>query len=425
MFGLQYMMMRYLSGVRVTPDNIAEGREYAIAQFGTDRYFNAAMWQHIVDAHGGRLPLEIKAVPEGTAIPVSNVMLTVVNTDPVCYQLTNHTETLLSQLWYPSTVASLSHEVYKMLHHYWTATCDSLDGIQFGLHDFGYRGATSQESAALGGAGHLLTFHGTDTIIGMKLARKFYAASLNPSDLLGLSVAATEHSVMTSWGESREEELFTRLLKKYPEGILSVVIDSYDYRRFVQTYAKNQKLMILARNGQVVFRPDSGDPISVTLDVIESLAAIFGYTTNNKGYKVLNPKVGVLWGDGLNYLKIRDILHAMQAAGWAASNFVFGMGGGLLQKVDRDVQRFAFKCSAQDRNNIWYDIQKNPLDTTKKSKAGRLKLELTKEGGLWRTVRIEDGDPNQPDMLRTCFRDGLILELDPFWQLQARLARAA
>lgn len=170
-----------------------------------------------------------------------------------------------------------------------------------------------------------------------------------------------------------EEYIFSQLLDLYPQGILSVVIDSYDYMNFIKM-SGNYKDKIINRNGKVVFRPDSGDPIAVTLDVINELNTIFGHTVNSKGYKQLYSKVGVLWGDGIDYQGIRNILFALKNAGWSSSNIVFGMGGALLQKVNRDIQRFAFKSSAQCRDGKWYNVNKKPVDTTKVSKAGKMKL---------------------------------------------------
>jgi nicotinamide phosphoribosyltransferase len=399
-FGLQYFLKEYLAGKVVTRDNIEFAAELSKAHFGCDNMFNRDMWERILNRHSGRLPVMIKAVPEGTPVPVSNVLFTVVNMDPLCAPLTNHLETLLSQVWASSTVATLSYEIYKLIEYYREAT-GSRDGIKFGLHDFGYRGVSSVESAGIEGAGHLVNFLGTDTVKAMETAIEYYGAKM---DGLAYSVPATEHSVMTSLGREGEQRLFGDLLKKYPTGILSVVIDSYDYRRFVNEIALRYKDEILARNGKVVFRPDSGDPQSVTLEVLDGLNKIFGSTVNSKGYIELNPKVGVLWGDGIDYDGIRGILFAMRSHKYSANNIVFGMGGGLLQKINRDVQRFAMKSSAQSRNGTWYDISKEPLDSSKTSKKGLLKL-----------VKLDNGDyfttgPHNTlkDELQMVFLDGEI-----------------
>ena len=401
-FGLQYFLKEYLEGKVVTREGIEWAARLSKAHFGSDNMFNRGMWEHILNKHDGNLPVIIKAVPEGTAIPINNALMTVINTDPLCAPLTNHLETLLSQVWAGCTTATLSYEVYKLLEHYRNET-GSLDFIKFGLHDFGFRGVSSVESAGVEGAGHLINFQGTDTVKAMEVAMEYYNA---PLDGLAYSVPATEHSVMTAQGKDGEEALFGDLLRKYPEGILSVVIDSYDYKRFVNEIARKYKDVILARKGKVVFRPDSGEPNTVTLDVLNGLYDVFGGTKNDKGYIELNSKVGMLWGDGLDYDGIRSILFTMRNNGYSTNNIVFGMGGGLLQKINRDVQRFAFKSSAQCRNGIWHDIFKQPLDSSKKSKKGILAL-VKDDAGNYNTVQTLDiNDKN--NVMTTVFENGVI-----------------
>jgi nicotinamide phosphoribosyltransferase len=414
-FGLQYLLKEYLEGVVVTMDDVMVANSLCEKHIGPD-IFNMEGWVHIVKEHGGKLPVRIKAVPEGTPVSVDNVLMTVENTDPKCFFLTNHLETLLTHVWASSTVATLSRECKSMMTHYLTQTSDNPDAINFMLHDFGFRGVSSVESAGVSGAGHLINFMGTDTIRAMEVAEQYYGA-IQP---VAFAVPATEHSVMTSYGESNERELIGDLIATYPTGILSLVIDSYDYAEFIRK-AGAFKEQILARDGKVVFRPDSGEPVSTTLDVLEIVAANFGYTQNKKGFKVLNPKVGVLWGDGIDYQGIRDILHAMQMNGWSADNLVFGMGGGLLQKVNRDVQRFAFKCSAQLRNGKWHDIQKKPRDVSKASKKGRLALQMI--NGKFHTESIPatatDDVRVVGDMLETVFENGVVTKEYTFDEVRA------
>jgi nicotinamide phosphoribosyltransferase len=405
-FGLQYYLEEYLQGQVVTANKIEEAAKLSKAHFGSDKMFNRAMWEYILYKNNGFLPIVINAVPEGTPVPVNNVLMTVQNLSPICAPLTNHLETILSQILASSTVATLSYEVFKLIQHYRQET-GTMDFIKFGLHDFGYRGVSSVESAGLCGAGHLLNFLGTDTVKAMELAMEYYNA---PLDGLAYSVAATEHSVMTSQGREGEEALFGDLLKKYPEGILSVVIDSYDYRNFIDVIARKYKDQILARKGKVVFRPDSGDPIATTIDVLNLLKNVFGGTTNPKGYCDLNPAVGMLWGDGIDYTGIRDILFAMKNNNYSTNNIVFGMGGGLLQKINRDVQRFAFKSSAQLRNGIWHDIYKQPLDSSKNSKKGFLKL-VKNNNGEYETRQIPPtkwNENSERNELVEVFNNGVI-----------------
>ena len=330
-------------------------------------------------------------------------MMTVENNDPKCYWLTNYLETLLSQVWSPSTVATASYHAKKMMMKFLVDTADNPEeAILFMLHDFGFRGVSSFESACLAGAGHLVNFMGTDTFPAVELTMDYY----NSKEVTAYSVPATEHSIMTSRGRDGEMEILGDLLDKYPTGILACVIDSYDYREFIKEAVRRYKDKILAREGKLVFRPDSGMPSEVTMECAELLAEGFGTTINSKGYKVFDPKVGLLWGDGIDVMGARSILFTLTTRGFAASNIVFGMGGGLLQKINRDTQRFAFKSSYQERGGVGYDIFKQPIDITKTSKKGKLMLILT-EDGSYKTVK-QDTDVAKEgiDFLETVFKDG-------------------
>jgi len=402
-FGLQYLIKKYLVGRVVTEEKIEEAKELINSHLGPN-IFNEEMWLYILDRYDGYLPITIKAVPEGTEVPVNNVMMTVENTDPKCFPLTNHLETLLTHVWAPSTIATLSDRVYQLCNRFLDMTSDNKDGLNFMLHDFGARGVSSVESAGIGGAAHLLNFLGTDTLQAMVTAKEYYNA---PLEGLAYSVPASEHSVMTSLGKEGESKMVDKLLNEYPNGILSIVSDSYDIYNFVENIIGDTfKDRIANRNGKVVIRPDSGDPVKTTFKVLEILGEKFGYTTNSKGYKVLPPCIGVIWGDGIDYNGINDILKYVAFNKWSAENLVFGMGGGLLQKINRDTQRFAFKCSAQKRNGEWVDIFKNPLDQSKASKKGRLRLQWL-EGSHKKVMQTSPLTSfKQPDLLQTVFSNG-------------------
>lgn len=411
-FGLQYILEEYLEGVRVTQKMIDDAAVLFESHFGDPTMFNRAGWEHILNTHEGRLPVRIKAVPEGTPVPVGNVLMTVENTDPECFWLTNYIESLLTHVWYPSTVATLSRDVRQTIERYMVATGSEMGGLDFMLHDFGYRGATTNEAAAIGGAGHLVNFLGTDTIPAMALAAEYY----NGSDV-AFSVAATEHSVMTAEGNGNDIAVLDRLLEEYPTGILSVVADSYDIYAFTDA-VRARKKEILSRDGRFVLRPDSitkldDTPARLVVTLLEGLWQTFGGTTTEKGYKVLDTHIRVLWGDGIDRVGINSILWNMQQAEFAAENLVFGMGGGLLQKMNRDTQRFAFKCSAQKRDGVWHDISKEPLDESKKSKAGRLMLceEVDLRGSTTNYITLRQDDVEDgTDILDTVFEDGKIVK---------------
>jgi len=368
-FGLQYIIKKYLAGAVVTEEGIEIAKRRINAHL-FDGAFNEAGWRYILDEYDGKLPIKISAVPEGMGVATNNVLMTVENTDPKCYWLTNYLETILTHVWAPSTVATVSYHAKQMMSDFLFRTSDNPEAIDFMLHDFGARGVTSFGSAEITGAGHLISFMGTDTFPAIDTTMDYY----NAPEVTGYSVPASEHSLMCSLGRDGEMEVLKNLLDKYPTGILSVVIDSYDYREFIKNAYINFKDEILARDGKLVFRPDSGQPNEVTVDVYNLLEERFGSTTNSKGFKVLNPKVGILWGDGIDVSGIRSVLFTLELRGISADNMVFGMGGGLLQKMNRDTQRFAFKSSYQERNGVGYDIYKQPIDVSKASKKGKLML---------------------------------------------------
>ena len=416
-YGLQYILKKYLEGKVVSQQKIDEADKLIASHIG-EGIFNRDGWQYILDEYDGRLPIEIKAVAEGTPVDVGNVLMTVENTDIKSFWLVNYLESLLLQVWYPSTVATLSAEVRKLSNFYLEITGSSKDNLDFMLHDFGYRGSSSTESSMLSGSAHLLSFSGTDTIPALTIPENYY----NDSNLYGYSVQATEHSVMTSQGEDGEIAQILNVIDNAKNGVLSMVIDSYNYRNFLTQAGKTGSelntaiLRFLETEGnKVVFRPDSGEPVSTTIDCLNLISEGFGSHFNEKGYRIFDLNMGLLWGDGLNYQKIRDILFAMKSNAWAAENIIFGMGGGLHTAVNRDTQRNAFKCSAQLRNGVWHDIFKNPLDSSKKSKTGRFKL--IRDGHSFKTISINtDGE----DFLQTVFKDGELLIDDKFSEIKKR-----
>jgi nicotinamide phosphoribosyltransferase len=422
-FGLQYLLRKNLAGRVVTQKHINEAEMLCESHFGSKEMFNRPMWQHILRNHNGCLPLRIKAVPEGTLVPESNIMMSVENTDDDCFSLTNGVESLLTHVWYPSTVATLSHSVKASIKRALEISAAKIDGsLDFMLHDFGYRGVSSDESSEIGGAAHLVNFVGTDTVPAIMLLADYYGnGSINPKDGrftgIAYSVPATEHSIMTSLGRDGEVALVRQLIKDYPKGILSVVADSYDIYYFVSNIIGSLlKDEILARDGVFVVRPDSitdlhPTPESEMVWVMDALWDKFGGTTNSKGYKVLNPKVRVLWGDGLDKDGILKIINALLARDYSAENIAaFGMGGGLLQKVNRDTQRFAFKSSWQMRNGVGYDIFKEPKDPSKASKKGRLKLVRRDSDNGSILTTVPESASVEEDILQTVFLNGKVMK---------------
>lgn len=395
-FGLQAFIMQYMLKP-VTMENIDEAEEILLAH---GEPFNRAGWEYIVKELNGLLPVVIKAVPEGTIIPNKNVLLTIENTDPKCFWLTTFLETaLLRAIWYPTTVATNSwasrQEILK-----WLEKTGDVSGIDFKLHDFGARGASSSESAMLGGMGHLVNFRGTDTVEALWGARKFYDAKM-----AGFSIPAAEHSTITAWGREFEVEAYRNMVRQFAkkDAIFAVVSDSYDiFNAAENLWGKELKNEVIDSGATLVVRPDSGDPSTVVLQVVEALDKGYGHTVNDKGYKVLN-NVRVIQGDGIDLQSIRSILFTLSLSGWSADNVNFGQGGALLQMVNRDDLKFAMKASAIRVAGEWRDVFKDPItDSGKKSKKGRVTLYRDKDG----TYRsgVEDWEKSY---LVEYFRDGV------------------
>lgn len=422
-FGLQAFIKEYLLEP-ITKANIDEA-DALLSAHGVP--FNRRGWEYILEKHNGFLPVVIRAVPEGSVVPVKNVLATIENTDPNVPWLTTWLETsLLRSIWYPTTVATQSWHIKQVILNALEVTGDpSL--IDFKLHDFGARGVSSLESAGIGGAAHLVNFMGTDTLSGLLFAREFYNAGV-----AGFSIPAAEHSTITSWGRDGEVDAYENMLRQFakPGSVLAVVSDSYDiYNAVENLWGDKLRQKVIDSGATLVIRPDSGDPVEVNLRLVSRLAQKFGYTTNSKGFKVLN-HVRLIQGDGVNELAIRSILGAFTSLGWSADNIAFGMGGGLLQQVDRDTQKFAMKCSAigiqhsvagdQHDPIIWRDIQKDPItDSGKKSKAGRVDLyqDLNKQyfSGL---------EGFGTSALQTVFKDGKLVAESNFEDIRARAASA-
>lgn len=417
-FGLQMMLKKYLLSGEDEQGNpfIVEPHQIAEASAFTQKHglpFNRAGWEYIMKL--GYLPIRIRAVPEGSVIPVHNALMTVENTDPNCYWLTSYLETLLMQVWYPTTVATQSWHIKQMIYDYLKRTSDTPDAdINFKLHDFGYRGVSSQESAEIGGAAHLVNFMGSDTVAGIWAANTYYN-----SDMAGFSIPAMEHSSVTSWGRDGEEAAFRNMLKQFgkPGALLACVSDSYDiYHAVDKIWGERLRQEVIDSGAIVVIRPDSGNPVEVVLKVLSLLDSRFGSSrTANGNYKVLN-NVRVIQGDGINEDSIRDILETIVRAGFSATNVAFGMGGALLQQLNRDTQRFAYKCSSVTVDGEERDVFKDPAtDAGKRSKPGRLDLDL--RNGEYVTVRESEC---YNSAMQTVFEDGRLLVDDTFAAIRER-----
>lgn len=378
-FGLQYYLKKYLMGSVVSAADILEMNDMCLEHFGQDM-LNIEGWYKIVDEHNGKLPISIHALPEGTISSVHTPLMTMENTDPELPWLTNWMETLLSMIWYPITVATQSYYMKQSILTYLDKT-GTLEDIGFKLHDFGFRGVSSKETAGIGGVAHLVNFVGTDNMAALQIAKKYYN-----SKCAGFSIPASEHSTITSYGKDNELDAFRNMLQQYPTGLVACVSDSYDiYNACENLWGEKLHDEIMARDGTLVIRPDSGDPMEVVPKCLDILGDKFGYTENTKGYKVLDDHVRMIQGDGINRNSINDILQVLTDNKWSTDNIAFGSGGALLQQLNRDTNMFAIKCSNATVNSIERDVYKSPITSiAKESKRGRFTglTEVFKDGEI-------------------------------------------
>jgi len=409
-FGLQYILKKYFSQ-SITPEMVEEAGIFFKAH---GEPFNYDGWMYIANELEGKLPIRIRAVPEGTVVPTSNVLLTVESTDPNTYWLPSWVETQLMRVWYPTTVATVSWHCKQIIKKYLDLSSDDPEiEIDFKLHDFGARGVSSRESAGIGGASHLINFKGSDTVMGVIYANRYYH-----SEMSGFSIPAAEHSTITSYGKENEVEAYRNMLKQFakPNALLAVVSDSYDLFNAVENlWGKELKQELIESGATVIIRPDSGNPREIVLKTVQLLDKNFGSTVNSKGFKVLK-NVRVIQGDGVNEESIEEILKAITDEGYSATNIAFGMGGALLQRIDRDTQKFAYKCSSITIDGEAIDVFKSPVtDPGKRSKKG--KLDLILDGSGFKTVNAHN---HLDSVLQLVYENGEILVEENLEQIRAR-----
>lgn len=424
-FGLQAFIKDYLLDPITMLD--VDRAERLVLAHGLP--FNREGWEIIVNEHRGYLPLTIQAVPEGTVMPTHNVQVQVRLTkdDARLAWLVSYIETcLLRGVWYPSTVATKSRKFKKMIAAALLRSSDVpvSEQIAFKLHDFGARGASSGETAMLGGMAHLVNFMGTDTAEALVGAMHYY----NTEAVVGFSIPASEHSTITSWGREHEVDAYENMIDKFsgPGKIYACVSDSYNlWDAISNLWGQKLRDKVISSGGTLVVRPDSGKPVEVVVKSLQLLATAFGTTTNRKGYKVLPSCVRLIQGDGINEESLPEILEAVMKAGFSIDNLAFGMGGGLLQAWNRDTLKYAMKASARKTaDGKWVGFSKDPItDHGKQSKEGRLGLILSLGLGSV-TIRTvpEDVAEKEDNLLRDVFRDGVLLVEDSFETVRERSA---
>lgn len=416
-FGMNYYLKSYLSGVQVTEEKIQEAIKFYNQHFGIDNVFNEEGWRYILEKYKGKLPLKIEALKEGTIIETKNILYKISSTDKKCVWLVNWVETLLMKTWYPITIATnsiLGKEILQYYHDLSGVTSN----VDYLLHDFGYRGVASEEQAWIGGAAHLLSFRGTDTVAGIRMLQNYYSAPM-----CGFSVPASEHMVMTIRGRDKEIETYREILRNHGKGTkfenvpLSLVSDTYDVYNVCNFISDDEECrqLIMERNAPFVIRPDSGDPAEVLEKCLEIIAEKFGFEINEKGYKTVYSKIKFLQGDGITVHTMRDILeYLVVRKNWSIDNLIFGSGGGLLQSFNSDTLKFAIKASYAIVDGEAIDVYKDPITSggSKTSKRGMLYC-IRDEHGHYSTMNHHEIDEHNISLknnaLEEVFYNGDIL----------------
>lgn len=400
---------------------------------------DAISTEHIEALHDlGYLPIKIKALEEGSRVNIKVPVFTVVNTLPEFFWLTNYLETSISaEVWKPCTTATIAFEYKRLLKKFADDTGAPLDFLPIQAHDFSFRGMSGAEDAALAGLGHLASFMGTDTVAAIDYAEDYYKAS----ELVGVSVPATEHSVMCMGTKESEIDTFKRLINDlYPHGIVSIVSDTWDFWQVINEFARELKDDILNRKrdalgfSKVVFRPDSGDPVKVICGdpdakpgspenkgAVECLWDIFGGSVTEKGYKLLSDRVGIIYGDSITLQRAEAILAQLKEKGFASTNVVFGVGSYTYQHVTRDTFGFAMKATWGQVKGEGRDIFKDPVTDKgeKKSAIGLLRVEQTDNG--FQLFDKQTPEQEQQGIFQTVFQDGKLLKETTFEEIRKRL----
>ncbi|BDZ48988.1 nicotinate phosphoribosyltransferase [Frondihabitans sucicola] len=452
-FGLQAFAQSYLTEAwapffEADVDEVCDLFEKALlGYFGPNEIGS----DHVRALHDlGYLPLRVKALPEGTLAPIGVATLTVENTHDAFFWLPNYIETALSaSIWHPSTVATIALEYRDLMEAWAEKTGADPATVDFQAHDFSMRGQASIESAAASSAGHLLSFLGTDSMPTFDFIDRYYPGD---NGWVAASVPATEHSVMCIRGEQGELETFEQILDTYPTGIVSAVSDGYDLFKVVTEVLPALRDRILGRDGRLVIRPDSGDPVDIVTGelfgdtlaelsdtdraartpaekgVVELLDEEFGHTVNDKGYKVLDTHVGVIYGDSITLDRARRIFERLEAKGYSSQNVVLGVGSYTYQYLTRDNLGSAVKATWALVDGVPVDIQKDPKTggAGKKSAKGRIALHLDATGEIVQTDQVSPAD-EADSLLQTVWEDGAFMRLQSFADVRATLrdARAA
>ena len=437
-FGLQYFIKKYI--IEDFNTNFFDKPKEEVLHAYTRRINNylgpnSVGIQHIESLYDlGYIPMVFKALPEGVSVPIRVPMFTMYNSKPDFFWLTNYFETILSTtVWMPCNSATIAKQYRMILDKYAEETSSMPEFVDWQGHDFSMRGMAGLEAALISASGHLLSFTGTDTIPSIDFLEQYYNAN-SDNELVGGSVAATEHSVMSMGTNEAEQETFRRLISEvYPNGIVSVVSDTWDLWKVLQEYLPNLKEEVLARDGKVVIRPDSGDPVKIICGniegahqaerkgVVELLWDIFGGTINEKGYKELDSHIGAIYGDSITLDRAKNICEGLKKKGFASTNVVLGVGSFTYQYNTRDTFGFAMKATYGEVNGEGRDIYKDPItdDGTKKSAKGLIKI--VRENGRYQLLDQVSWKEEAEGELKEIFRDGILILDDSLSEIRKRV----
>lgn len=442
-FGLQYFIKEYLID-RFNKDFFSKPKDEVISEYSRLVEFSLgkqyAETKHIEELHDlGYLPIKISTLPEGSLVPMRVPVMTIENTHDDFFWLTNFLETILStSIWLPTTSATLAYSYRKVLNDYAIKTTGNTSGVEFQGHDFSMRGMSSEQSATVSGAGHLLSFKGTDTIPSILFLEKYYNGNIEKS-LIGASIPATEHSVMCSYGQENEKDLLTHLLTEvYPTGLFSAVCDTWDFWKLVSEYLPELKETIMARNGKLVIRPDSGNPVDIICGtvlnggktpeekgLVEVLYEIFGGQINELGFKVLDSHIGAIYGDSITLEIAKEICEKLYKKGFATTNVVFGIGSYSYQYATRDTFGFAVKATYAIVNNEERMLFKDPKTDSgiKKSQKGLVIVNKYDNGKFFFEDNFVDNDEykSKTNLLETVFVNGELIKKTSLDEIRTKL----
>lgn len=427
-FGLQYFIKEYL--LDQWQMNFFDKDWLFVEQEYLDRMngslgMDSVNAEHLKELHElGYLPIEIRAIKEGYSVPLRCPMFVIWNTLPKFYWLTNYLETIMSSvLWGACTSATIANEYRKILEAFANETGGNMGFVPIQGHDFSMRGMFGLEAACISGAGHLLSFTGTDSVPAIDFIEKYYSLH-NSDEVIGGSVPATEHSVMCLGGDDGELETIRRLITEtYPQGVVSIVCDTWDFWKVITEYLPALKKEIMERDGTVVIRPDSGDPADILCGednimkpqhvmkgAVECLYDIFGGTITDRWYKQLDEHIGLIYGDSITLDRCYDICERLKQKNFASTNVVFGIGSYTYQYTTRDTFGFAIKATYAEVDGKPMNIYKSPKtdDGTKNSAKGLISIDR-EDDGSWSMYEEAEWNDVKNCAFELVYKDGVLV----------------